>query len=456
MSHPARRLFSPGASQLSAKRWLIAYSGGLDSTVLLSAAIELRRQYRSSAEQGFPELLAVHVNHGLADDAGAWVLHCAQWCEAHSVPLSVRCVEVLRGPGESPEAAARRVRYEVFTDLLQPDDLLLQGHHLDDQLETFFLRLLRGSGPRGLTGIPTSRALGHGEIWRPLLALERAQLLSYAKDLKLDWIEDPSNAETEFDRNYLRHEVLPALARRWPQYRASMASSMELLSAQEQYATASVTELLSELDGVNERGVPYLRLPDLLDSGTELAGMLIRSWLQLHSLSSPGKIQLEEFMRQLLESDGARLQAGSYVLQRYDEAIYLLMPTPKLDIDFELPITSGARYTIPGIGVIELIKCRGEGLRAGVDDHLTLRSRRGGERCRPATRQHSQLLKKLLQEYRVAPWLRENIPLVYRGDQLVAVGDLWVCYDNVAKGDEFGVVIRWQPENFKRYSAVDV
>ncbi|WP_312936393.1 tRNA lysidine(34) synthetase TilS, partial [Pseudomonas sp.] len=202
---------------LTARRWQVAFSGGLDSTVLL----HLLHAY--AQRHGAPPLCAVHVQHGLQAVADTWPAHCQQVCEQWGVEL--RLVEVKVETGASLEQAARTARYQAFEALLEEGDVLFTGQHLDDQAETVLFRLLRGAGLRGLTGMPQVRPLGRGQLVRPLLGHCRAQLQDYATRHGLTWIEDPSNSDTRFARNYLRAEVVPALRQRWPQAQQSLVRS---------------------------------------------------------------------------------------------------------------------------------------------------------------------------------------------------------------------------------------
>ena len=193
----------------NAKAWHVALSGGLDSTVLLHLLVQLRKTH------SLPPITAVHVHHGLQAAADAWPAHCQALCKGLGVPLQVIAVQVQAGA--SVERAARDARYQAFTAISGAGEVLLLGQHRDDQAETLLFRLLRGAGVSGLAGMPRQRRLGAGHLCRPLLDVSRAQLESYARAQGLSWIEDPSNSQTDFSRNFLRHEVLPVLARRWPQ-----------------------------------------------------------------------------------------------------------------------------------------------------------------------------------------------------------------------------------------------
>ena len=238
-----------------APHWYVGYSGGLDSTVLL----HLLQQWRA-ANPGAPALTAIHVNHCLQAAADAWQVHCEQQCHALGVPLISR-TEPVRASGQGIEAAARAVRYGIFERQLQAGAVLFLGHHLDDQVETFFLRLMRGAGLQGLAAMPARRPLGRGVLVRPLLRVPRTRLEDCAREHHLRWVEDPSNTDTALDRNFLRRQLLPALASRWPAYRQTVARAGDHLAA----AAALLQELSPAPATVySAMGDPGLAVADLL------------------------------------------------------------------------------------------------------------------------------------------------------------------------------------------------
>ncbi|KLD74514.1 tRNA(Ile)-lysidine synthetase, partial [Xanthomonas hyacinthi DSM 19077] len=200
---------------------LVGLSGGLDSSVLLHALAQ-QPQYRRAG------LRALHVHHGLHADADAWADHCAAFCAALAIPLQVRRVQVPRDGGHGLEAAARQARRTAFAQALAAGEWLALAQHRDDQAETFLLRALRASGADGLAAMQPLRDFAHGMLWRPLLALPRSDLHAYAQRHALRWIEDPSNADPGFDRNFLRLQLLPLLRQRWPHADAALARSAQL------------------------------------------------------------------------------------------------------------------------------------------------------------------------------------------------------------------------------------
>jgi len=402
---------------LGASHWYVGYSGGVDSTALL----HLLHQW-CCAHETAPGLSALHINHGLHHNADDWQRHCEDLCRSLDRPLSTLRVDV--PVAGSVEQAAREARYRAFAGQLQPGALLFLGHHLDDQVETFFLRLLRGAGVEGLAAMPRRRPLGAGELVRPLLAFIRDQLEDYVLRHQLVYVEDPSNRNTGMARNFLRREALPLLAARWPAYRQAVArASGHLASAAR--ALADAPETVRSVMG--DPGVP---LDALVGPAPEEAARHLRAWLRARGCRAPDRALLAEFLRQVREAagdGGPKMVCGDYSLQRFRDAVYLLpafdAPPPPAPCE----LAPGDRRDIPGIGTVSLEPAGAAGLQLGEGEHLTLRWRRGGERCRLPGRTGSHSLKALLQELQVPPWWRDRIPLVYLGEELLAIGELLQC-----------------------------
>jgi tRNA(Ile)-lysidine synthase len=383
----------------------------------------LREQYP------LPPLAALHIDHQLSSQSPQWAAHCARLCEQLDVELITRQVQV-KDDGSGPEAAARAARYSVFEELLEADQLLLLAHHHDDQVETFFLRLLRGAGTLGLGGMPRQRRLGAAQLLRPLLAWRRSDLEAYARRQDLDWVEDDSNLDESLDRNYLRHSVLPVLEQRWPAYRRSIEQSMFAVSAAETELTQSLRPQLIAARG-EYFGEPVLDLAPFADIGDESLCRLLRLWIGDLGQPAPGRQPLQELVRQLQTADPAtspRLELGNYCLQRYRGRLHMIrLPEAPATMMPACELRPDQSLNIPGLGWVAVRRSDESGMRLPVQGYWRLKFRAGGERCRPAGREHSQSLKKLLQEYGVPPWQRHSVPLLYDGDELAAVGDLWIC-----------------------------
>ncbi|MEM0954723.1 MAG: tRNA lysidine(34) synthetase TilS [Pseudomonadota bacterium] len=420
-----------------APRWWVGLSGGVDSMVLLDLMATLRDQHST------PPLSAVHINHQLQQDANSWQQHCQQSCEQKQVAFVSQSVSVDLG-GTGPEAAARAARYAAFESLLRPGELLLLAHHLDDQIETFFLRLMRGAGARGLAGMPVSRQLGNGALLRPLLSVPRQAIAMHANARSLSWCEDPSNKETELDRNFLRHELMPVLNQRWPAYRDSIARSQAALAQDEQDQRGRDHSLLDNAS-LQRAGDIVLDLSQLAADTPSTLARLLRRWLGEQGLVLPASDRLLEFARQLQTAAPDRqpaLQGEGYSLQRHQSGLHrvssVALPSDSLWLTPDTPLE------LAGLGWLSVRPTNAVGLRLPEAGGWSVRWRKGGERCQPLSRSRSQSLKKLLQETGLAPWQRDRLPLLYSGEELAAVADLWICRGAEASSDSPAYNVHWE------------
>ncbi|MDF2181780.1 tRNA lysidine(34) synthetase TilS [Neptuniibacter sp. CAU 1671] len=403
------------------RRWVLAHSGGLDSQVLLHLAASQTR-YRP--------LHVLHINHQLQASAQDWAGFSAAQAERFGVEYSA--IEVI--PESSSEKAARDARYQAFEQFLQPGDCLLLAQHADDQAETVLFRLLRGSGPNGLSGMPVARALGQGCLLRPLLNLTKSQLQAYATHFQLTWVDDPSNLNDRYSRNFLRHSIMPALAQRWPGLSHRLSEVATRCRQEHQLLNAYLDRDLKTLVVDNQ-----LRLPLLLTKPDVQQSMLLRRWLEVATGALLNEVQLQVIRSGLInaECDAQPLfQKQGLTLRRYRGCLYLNNTLSLAAVETLPSLTCGTHDL--GDGRLT-ITADSAGLRTlkGVK----LRRRQGGERCRPAGRSNSMTLKNLFQEAGVPPWLRASWPLLYAGDQLVAVPG--IC---VAEGwyvDSKGFCLNW-------------
>jgi tRNA(Ile)-lysidine synthase len=413
----------------------VAISGGLDSSVLLHALT------RCSVGR----LRAIYVNHQLHADAAEWGRRCERLCATLGVPFMSRRVTVERDTGEGPEAAARRARYQALAESLGAHEVLVTGHHQDDQIETVILNLMRGSGVAGLGGIPRRASLGGSLILRPLLDLPRAVLHEYAFREGLDWIDDPANVDQHLDRNFLRQQVLPALASRWPGIRLTVARSARLCAE-----AAALLDELAARDAKRVQRAGRVSIAALEALGEPRRRNVLRHlcWRELRSV--PPEARLREGLAQLLKAGEDRNPVLAWrrgEIRRYRSNLYLLQPLSRpAEADrVDLPLRAGATLDLgEGRGRLRLVRVRGQGLAGSRPGQaLTVRYRSGGERIRPAGQAHTRDLKKLLQERGVVPWMRDRIPLLYCGDVLAAVAGLWVAANFAARATEPGLRVRW-------------
>lgn len=437
MSFRPERLLPELLSLPVEKRAWVGLSGGLDSVVLLTALARMRERLPF-------ELRAVHVDHGIHPKSADWQRQCEALCRGLGVLLDSRSVKVSPAVGESLEALARDARYGVFEELLGQGGLLLLAHHEDDQAETFLLQALRGAGVRGLASMPPVTAFAGGTLARPMLGFSRAELRAWAEAEQLHWIEDPSNVDTGFDRNYLRHEVMPLLKRRWPGAAATLSRGARLAAE----ADAILQGLAAE---DYTRAGAGLTLPLELLAGLPEARQrnLLRYWLHRRSLPLPPAHKLDELLRQLgaAEDRNPCVDWDGAEVRRYRQHLYAQPPFPPTPEGFRL--SPGEEHSLgAGLGALRLVPALGEGIRAALcgPGGLAVGFRSGGEDCRPAGRAHHRPLKKWLQDLHVVPWLRDRLPLIHANGELLAVAGLFVCEPHAARAGEAGLRIEWREQ----------
>jgi tRNA(Ile)-lysidine synthase len=430
----------------SVRRYWVALSGGLDSVVLLHALAQLKLT---------APVAALHINHQISPNAFAWQQHCAEVCAQLQVPFSCEAVQVERA-GRGLEDAARTARYDIFEKYLMAGDCLLMAHHANDQAETLLLRLMRGAGPGGLAAMSRSRGLGEGKLLRPLLDFTRAELQAYAATHTLRWVDDESNADTHYDRNYLRQNVMPTLHNRWPDFPRRWQQTAQACADTEQLLEELAAGDLSQTQPKTERLGWSVSLTALQALSLTRRQNLLRYWFRQHHFATPERVHLQHIDTQIIngrEDAEADVRWGDAIVRRYRDRVHLLplefiqLLTQKRpdSINATLAGASCSLVVAPGV-MMQFDYCAtvsgSSYLRADLTE-VQICWRMGGERCQPKGRAHSQTLKKLLQEYGVEPWWREHVPLVYVGDILAAVGDLWVCEGFSAQPGDPGYQLRW-------------
>jgi tRNA(Ile)-lysidine synthase len=400
----------------------IAYSGGMDSSVLLHSLAALRGRLPF-------EIRALHVDHGMRASSSVWAEHCFRTCERLGILLESRKVEVATARGESLEAVARERRYRVMAELVGQGDLLLTAQHRDDQAETLLLALMRGSGTKGLAGMPRRAPFGAGWLVRPLLEFSRAQLLDYARSHGIAWIEDPANGDLSFDRNFLRHRVLPLLAQRWPACATTVArSAAHCAEAQ------GLIELFArdELDAIAGQRPYTLSVSCLEQLSLSLRKAVLRQWFHDRRLAPPDSRHLERIFTEVMR---ARADANPLVVwpgcevRRYRDDLFAMKPLPPVPDREPIQWCTGALSLPDGLGRLELLGLDGRGLdpRDLIADGLLVRFGVAGLGCRQGPGGPNRRLRKLFQEVGVPPWMRSLIPLLFAEGALFAVGDIWMC-----------------------------
>lgn len=391
------------------RRLVVGFSGGLDSTVLLHL---LHRQ----AEQHGCELRAVHVHHGLSPNADAWAAHARGVCLSWQIPLQIHHIQV--ASGASLEASARTARRQAYADSLAEADALLLAQHEDDQAETLLFRLLRGAG---VTGLGAMRAISgfalSGKLtvplWRPLLDVSRAVLLQYARQHELVWVEDESNQDVRYSRNFLRNEIIPRLRQHWPAASSTLAATALRL----QEADALLQEMATEMASACIDSAGRLLISCVLDLPPARQRLLMRYWLHLQSFRLPDEAILERIRLEVMmarEDAMPRVAWEGCEIRRYRQHVYALLPLPELPVDWRSSWDLTSPLMLPDGRVLSAEVPSGFALP---DCHV--RFRRGGETLRGHGL--TQEVKKLLQASAIPPWERERLPMVFAGNELMAV-----------------------------------
>jgi tRNA(Ile)-lysidine synthase len=424
-----------------ARKFCVAFSGGLDSSVLLGGLAELRDTTLPEIE-----LRALHIHHGLSQFADDWLAHCQAFCLQRNIPFSAVKVRVDAQNG-GIEAAARAARYQVFADHLAENEILLTAQHLNDQCETFMLALKRGSGPAGLSAMSADSSAHGYRLLRPLLDVTREQLEEFAAQLQLRWIEDDSNRNVRFDRNFLRLEILPALYQRWPHFAEATARSAALCAEQE----ALLDELLSESLAVLTDEQGSVSVGGLKAFSVVRRSALLRRWLALRGAKMPSREQLQRIWDEVAlsrEDAQAQLVLGTLVIRRFRQRLYLLpelQPLKDVVIRWDpvekLILPDGLGYLIanpdPAAQAAECII-----RQPRVDEQVTVRFKAQGA-IEKVGRDRARQAKKLWSELGVPPWQRDRIPLIYYNEQLIAAPGWFITRQSQPGNNEAQWQIVW-------------
>tara|TARA_Y100001970_G_scaffold183889_1_gene223631 strand:+ start:773 stop:2101 length:1329 start_codon:yes stop_codon:yes gene_type:complete len=417
----------------------VAYSGGLDSTVLLHA---LSRETTLKSK-----INAIHVNHSISPDSDKWEELCKKNADELGVKFFSYKLEELEIVTEDN---LRKIRYEKFDHWASSNDLILTAHHKDDQVETILFRFMRGTGLNGLKGIPAWRKDGNSQFHRPLLDVSKRELYEYAQNNKLKWVEDESNRDIDIYRNFIRNKLLPTIKDKWPKAEKSILHLSSEATRSNKILKSVAKEDLERL-AVKENSYDlnkYLSLPE--ERAENLLYFLINYEIGLEANSN----YLKEIDRSLRNSSNldkiefpltAKENNNIFKLKVLEEEIRFLLEEDfhKLDSSYVSDWDLNSKLEIPS-GFLNVEKIKGE----GIDDlyqnqKIYVKGRTGGERCKPFGRNKSQKLKKLFQEYEIPPWQRDRLPLIYIGPKLAAVGDLWVCEEFHTKPNKQGISINW-------------
>jgi tRNA(Ile)-lysidine synthase len=409
----------------------VALSGGLDSMVLLDSLCTFVARHPLA-------LSAIHVNHGISPNADRWASFCAAQCALRGIPLVTHRLQLERARGESLEALARAARYECLQSA--DADAVALAHHADDQAETLLLQLLRGAGSDGLAAMPRYRA-GRPALLRPLLELERTTLRAYAGARALAWIEDESNVDRRHARNFLRHEIAPLLAARFPGYPETLVRA-----ARHQSEAVELADALARIDAAGIVDAGGLARAGLCALAPARARNVLRWFLRERGLRPPTEARLAEMLRQLaVAAPDARMRIAHDGAEIGCHRGRVIVHTPPPG-PFVERWDGQSEMRLPG-GTLRFEPAQGTGLAAAklAQRAVTLRSRSGGERIRLAADRPTRAVKKLLQEAQIPPWERESLPLVWAGDELAAVPGVGIALAYQAGAGEAGFRLEWTP-----------
>jgi tRNA(Ile)-lysidine synthase len=422
------------------QRLLLALSGGLDSTVLLHLLVEAKRTIPF-------ELYAMHVHHGLSKNADSWASFCEQQCQQLQVPWQVMHVNVDKDSGSGIEGAARQLRYEALFGYKLNEtypDFIVTAHHQDDQAETLLLQLFRGAGVKGLASM--AAVDNARRLLRPLLDVSRKELESYAMQHAIHWCEDESNDDTHYERNFVRHEVMPVLESRYPAVKSVIARTASHLSEANELLDSLAAMDVEELVRENS-----LCLQGLAKLDASRAKNGLRWWFARNQLAMPSAEQLSEMYSQLMNAKpdanlSIEVQSKDYAqtlsIKRFQQRAYLCRNQPVQA--FDLVWNGEPELVLPNGGKLLFRQVNGTGLAVKFGmTRLRITNRDGGERFKPNALRPTRTLKHLLQEAHIPPWQREQLPLIYWQDTLAYVPGVGVAHELQATGQELGIEIIW-------------
>lgn len=408
-SHQLEDCFNSIPAQI--ERVVLAFSGGIDSCVLLHSLQSSPRSFKISLW---------HINHGLQDIADEMEAFCRSVAVSYKLDIEVSHLNLDPDMGNL-ESEARKARYALFEQILTPVDCLFTAHHADDQAETFLQNILRGSGSAGLRGIANLRPVGRSTLLRPLLEFSRAEICAYAKSNQLHWYDDPSNLSHRFNRNYLRHEVIPKIKKRWPGYLESIRSVVSI--------QAETQQLLDELGAQDYEHVrqqsagennDLLCCKSLRQFSLARQKNLIRYWLKQNECASLPQSRLNELIRQMNPRTGSMpvVSGSGYEIRIYNQRLYIVDQDSQMPLYESYDFNNSDRLKIEEIGLD--LERKSIFQRLGQKDNgqsIKLKFKLNNNAPNP----HGHRLKRLFQKHKIPPWKRLMIPQVYLDDELIGL-----------------------------------
>ncbi|UDG80639.1 tRNA(Ile)-lysidine synthase [Candidatus Hartigia pinicola] len=421
------------------KKILVGFSGGIDSTVLLHVLCHIKNYYRP-----FMKIRAIHIHHGLNVKASAWEAHCKILCQQWNIPLVCHYITV-DSSNNGIESSAREARYQSYRNELHDDEIILTAQHLDDQAETFILALKRGSGPAGLSSMPELLRFNTTDrqswLLRPLLEIVRSNLEIYANENKLSWIEDDSNKDVRYDRNFLRLHVIPILSKRWPYFSVAVSRSALLCADQESLLDELLADALHNIIG--DQGELFIN--GLLDCSSAKRNALLRRWIALHQVSMPSLNTLKRIWQEvaLARQDAQPIcQLGHVDIRRSQGKLWIVRRIKNLlgqKIQWEYP----KPLILPEeLGLLKVMQGEGNIRPPLPTEKVTVLFGVQGA-LKIVGRRHSRNSKKIWQELGVSPWMRRRIPLIYYNNQLITAVGYFITSEGKVVNNTSGVAYYW-------------
>lgn len=406
---------------------LLAFSGGIDSTVLLHLLVALKHPYNL-------QLRAIYVHHGLSPHANNWAKHVQQICREFQIPCHIEHIMV--DGTRNVEAQARHARYEAIAAHLRKDEVVMTAQHLDDQCETFLLALKRGSGPTGLAAMPTVISFYSSQFIRPFLSIPRKKIEAYAHAHNLQWVEDESNDDCRYDRNFLRLSVIPILMQRWPHFNEMVARSAALCAEETELLNELIAEEMTSCLAPNKT----LRLSPLHAMSFLKRNAILRAWLKLHRVTMPSRQQLDllwDTVACAKVDANPQFKLGQHTVRRFQNALHVITPHASLS-QCVLPWDLTAPLVLPNM--IGFLKClpKGSLRKPQSDETVTIRFRGHGN-VTIVGRSRSRSLKKLWQECGIPPWQRDQIPLLYYNELLITAVGVFITHEG--QGHELDITL---------------
>lgn len=404
---------------LDAEKIIIAYSGGVDSHVLLHLL--------ASNEQLRPKVTAVYINHGLQPEADLWADHCQAIALSLQVGFKAIKVNITTDSARSIEELAREARYQAFKPLLNDGGVILLAQHREDQLETVLLQLFRGAGVQGLSGMPLITPFGNGVMCRPLLDVSKLDINQYAIENTLQWVDDPSNKSNDFDRNFLRNKILPELKQKWPAIDKTVSRSARHCANAHQLSETLAANFYQKIINLDLT----LNISEFIKGDNQLQRLGIRQWFKCNQLRMPAEKIVQCVITEVIQAAVSRspeLRGKTYIIRRYRDKLYCLKKTDNSILYHELLWPNETKRLNISSELTLLINESDHGVSKTVWESavVSVKFRQGSEKIRLPGREGRHTLKKLYQEKGIPPWQRDKIPLIYLDNQLAAIADLWV------------------------------